>query len=110
MQKEEEIADGEENTVKITIYFNWLVLFFTFFFRIASESDEIYPYVDDKARVQESKRILESIRRDLLQAAKQLEKTNAEFEEVTKQLGDKSRCFWSCFIVYSRCAIFFAKF
>lgn len=59
-------------------------------FRDAAD-DEAYSWLRtaDEARAVELKRILASVRRDLLNAARQLATVNAEFEAVTKQLSDR---------------------
>ncbi|VDK52098.1 unnamed protein product [Anisakis simplex] len=59
-------------------------------FREASESEECsWLTGNENERLKELKRILASVRRDLLSAARQLESVNLEYESILKQLTDK---------------------
>uniref|UniRef100_A0A0N5AV68 Exostosin domain-containing protein n=1 Tax=Syphacia muris TaxID=451379 RepID=A0A0N5AV68_9BILA len=60
-----------------------------YFFRNELESDKNFPCIDDGDRVKELQRILQSVRRDLLEAAKRLEVTNADFQDAEKKLSVK---------------------
>lgn len=59
-------------------------------FRYEIDDVTVHSCAKSATRVKELQRILESVRRDLLQAARQLEKTNAEVEGVQKTLVEKS--------------------
>lgn len=60
-----------------------------------SKSDELCPWrlTNDEARVAELKRILSSVRRELLAASNQLQSINAEYEFLSKQVFDRSMHF-----------------
>uniref|UniRef100_F1KVP1 Exostosin-2 n=1 Tax=Ascaris suum TaxID=6253 RepID=F1KVP1_ASCSU len=59
-------------------------------FRDAGENEACsWTLGSDEVRLAETKRILASVRRDLLNAARQLEAVNLQYESLSKQLADK---------------------